>query len=560
MGLHQRHAHGRVFHGEDAREQLRIRKRDSHGDSIRLHVPEGFQAKQVEDDEPQQAASVVYVTLSQTFEGPAMYSTLTGDYNPEVTQAPQTTARNGAPNFFTGEAESRTTDDENAVETSIVVPQSSNRAAQATTLATATSAGASRIGGTPIQATRAASSTAAAASLDSQDTGMTAGGKAGLAIGIIAAFAVLVGAALLFLNKRKKSIKKGDALNEKHGSFADVGARRAEANGMAGGMSGGMPIMAAGAAGAAGAGAAAANKRDSSMTEKVPASLRSTRTASTAPRLSLRPVTQFLPMLGDNKSNGTVNAGEKRNSARERTPANNGADPFADGQAASNPFDEQRRSNESLNGAAAGAAAAANGQRHSPKASWEGSEAATPRSAHFGTAAAVPLAAGAAGAQAPRQPNNVHRVQLDFKPSMDDELELISGALVRLLHEYDDGWALCITMDRSKQGVAPRTCLSKLPVKPRPQGPPPQQGSPGYRPVPPNGAPRGPLPPQNGNRPAPNGAPGAMQPRPLTPQSIRTPSPTEQQRPMEQPSTSGSSSTSPAGSQVPKRKPVGQAM
>ena len=37
-------------------------------------------------------------------------------------------------------------------------------------------------------------------------------------------------------------------------------------------------------------------------------------------------------------------------------------------------------------------------------------------------------------------PVNVHRIQLDFKPSMEDELELKAGQLVRLLHEYDDGW------------------------------------------------------------------------------------------------------------------------
>jgi hypothetical protein len=34
----------------------------------------------------------------------------------------------------------------------------------------------------------------------------------------------------------------------------------------------------------------------------------------------------------------------------------------------------------------------------------------------------------------------VHRVQLDFKPSMEDELELRAGHLVRIVHEYDDGW------------------------------------------------------------------------------------------------------------------------
>ncbi|KAI9776741.1 MAG: hypothetical protein M1839_009385 [Geoglossum umbratile] len=65
----------------------------------------------------------------------------------------------------------------------------------------------------------------------------------------------------------------------------------------------------------------------------------------------------------------------------------------------------------------------------------------------------------------------VHRFQLDFKPSMADKLGLRAGQLVRLLHEYDDGWALCIRLDRSQQGVCPRTCLSKQPVKPRPNSP-----------------------------------------------------------------------------------------
>jgi len=35
---------------------------------------------------------------------------------------------------------------------------------------------------------------------------------------------------------------------------------------------------------------------------------------------------------------------------------------------------------------------------------------------------------------------NVYRVAMDFKPSMEDELELTVGQLVRMLHEYDDGW------------------------------------------------------------------------------------------------------------------------
>lgn len=40
----------------------------------------------------------------------------------------------------------------------------------------------------------------------------------------------------------------------------------------------------------------------------------------------------------------------------------------------------------------------------------------------------------------PTPPNNVYRIQDNYKPSMDDELSLCTGQLVRLLHEYDDGW------------------------------------------------------------------------------------------------------------------------
>lgn len=36
--------------------------------------------------------------------------------------------------------------------------------------------------------------------------------------------------------------------------------------------------------------------------------------------------------------------------------------------------------------------------------------------------------------------STVHRVQLDFNPTLDDEMGLQAGQLVRLLHEYDDGW------------------------------------------------------------------------------------------------------------------------
>ncbi|TLS21297.1 uncharacterized protein PpBr36_10302, partial [Pyricularia pennisetigena] len=103
-------------------------------------------------------------------------------------------------------------------------------------------------------------------------------------------------------------------------------------------------------------------------------------------------------------------------------------------------------------------------------------------------AVASPGAAAIAAAGGPAQ-SAVHRVQLDFKPTMEDEMELKAGTLVRLLFEYDDGWALCIRLDRSQQGVVPRTCLSTRPLKPRAGGPP------GQRPGPPVNAYRGASPP-----------------------------------------------------------------
>lgn len=52
---------------------------------------------------------------------------------------------------------------------------------------------------------------------------------------------------------------------------------------------------------------------------------------------------------------------------------------------------------------------------------------------HSVSAAEIAAAGGPAN-------STVHRVQLDFEPTLDDELGLQAGQLVRLLHEYDDGW------------------------------------------------------------------------------------------------------------------------
>ncbi|OAX77901.1 hypothetical protein ACJ72_07795 [Emergomyces africanus] len=114
------------------------------------------------------------------------------------------------------------------------------------------------------------------------------------------------------------------------------------------------------------------------------------------------------------------------------------------------------------------------------------------------SATAAAVAGAGAGAGGAAGPPNVHRVQLDFTPSMEDELELRAGQLVRLVHEYDDGWALCVRLDRSSQGVVPRTCLSARPVRPRPRNQSNAQGGPGPR-GPPSMGPHG-GPPSDGGR------------------------------------------------------------
>lgn len=72
---------------------------------------------------------------------------------------------------------------------------------------------------------------------------------------------------------------------------------------------------------------------------------------------------------------------------------------------------------------------------------------ASPAGTEFSVSSAAPGApepasSGAAAIAAAGGPVNssVHRVQLDFKRTLDDELDLNAGELVRLLHEYDDGW------------------------------------------------------------------------------------------------------------------------
>lgn len=269
------------------------------------------------------------------------------------------------------------------------------------------------------------SSTATGEAEASTSAGMTSGGKAGMAIGIILVIGVVAGGLLWFFWRKKKGSRPWKkATKEKAGFGGTAGATRINSFGTA------------------------AEKKNS------------------APRLSLRPVTQFIPDLASakkrlsqgnplnmiNKSAGVAAVGAGRNLTPNKPSGSpwerqiggeKGSNPFKDPV---NPFGDQPRAvgppnvtvtppmsddGSSMNGAtgialgaatgaavAAGAVKAGNGQSRNGPGDLQG----------------APVAA--AGPPS----GNVHRVQLDFKPSMEDELELCAGQLVRLLHEYDDGW------------------------------------------------------------------------------------------------------------------------
>jgi SH3 domain len=269
-----------------------------------------------------------------------------------------------------------------------------------------------------------------------------------LAIGIILIIALFVAGALWFYRKKKKDNEElRSADNEKVGGF-------------------GAPF----------AGVAMKTQSRKSV------GIRAQKPDSSAPRLSLRPVTQFIPDLAAakkrisqgnplnmmNKPAGMAAAGAGRHLTRDNPTASpwerraggnsNASNPFNDPPV--NPFGDQAK-----------AAAPPPNVTVTPPPSDDGSATGAGTGvgavAGVGAAAGVGAVAGAAGAamaagagrkgnEQPQRakgspegarmaaggppPGNVHRVQLDFQPSMEDELELRAGQLIRILHEYDDGW------------------------------------------------------------------------------------------------------------------------
>ncbi|KAH0548309.1 hypothetical protein GP486_007997 [Trichoglossum hirsutum] len=488
--------------------------------ALALPVADPLPANDNKAPPAQTVVSVIFVTASKTFSGPvAGYTTMAVGSPLIATAAPpppvQSPSEHPSPqptdiSFNPQDLIDSTTDGSSTTATS---SSSSNSTSATTTLANSSSAHALTTGPTSVSPA-SASGSGSSLSQSSPSGGLSGAAKAGIALAVLIGVGLLLSAVLLFYRRKKK-------LNDSYGKASDEGS--------------------------------SFHNNGSGFADSSRDSTRGGETVREAPQLSLRPVTQFLPNLGSNrKSAGSplamaaaVPAGRHDTpsptssaNGRERnltqSPTSDPANPFGNhAEASERPTTAGSGATGSgvdasvfpapSNGLGAGVAGAmavrqkapppldlSNRRKFSADASASQislplSDAGTENSRSTATTVSTPVAATAAAAAAaaagasghtPSPP--VHRVQLDFKPSMSDELGLRAGQLVRLLHEYDDGWvsfslslslslsalppytyhlstnanilkqALCIRLDRSQQGVCPRTCLSKQPVKPRP--------------------------------------------------------------------------------------------
>lgn len=393
-----------------------------------------------------------------------------------------TIARAGAPIIKTADSSSTTIDAASTSSLPTVIEDPLTESIQ-TTLAIATDAPTfaktTKTAATADNASIISSASPSATSTTDKSTSNETSGaaKAGIAIGVLAGVLVVFLLVFFLFNRRKKQMEQQRLADEDEKSHGF---------------------------GAAAAAAGSQNPR--------------------APRISLRPVTQFLPNLNlDKRASKGPAGGPAVNMNANLAPAaaalglrnpgqgawdrpatnqsSNPANPFgAQAERINGPIAEESVSSMSLNekplpnvgepapgtavsdipanaapnGAAiaagiAGAAAvgagavAAGGLARKASTRKDGPKAldltlpappaplsaipASPSGTTFSADSAGPGhqsngSTGSAAIAAAGGPANttVHRVQLDFKPTLEDEMELRAGQLVRLLHEYDDGW------------------------------------------------------------------------------------------------------------------------
>ena len=447
MAQQQQHYHHHHHHIHPRRHPKRG---DGKGKNANAPVPQV-------DNQVATLVSVVYVTAAQTFEGSVgSYMTL-GVTSADAPAAQSVTSDTPAPLPVTSDTPaaaptSNAADSSAAAISSALVGSlptdtgSSNTAADTTSsplprstatsllqsiltaspsaagLTTATSGVSSSA--LPVDAASAShsSSNADPATVSKSSNGMSGGAKAGVAIGVILGLAALLGLLAFCHHRRRQQQNEAyERPEDEKNPFGDNAAAAA------------------------------------------PAPPR----ATTPPQLSLRPVTQFEPeFMGQKPPTSTGLTAGATTQARDlekaqpqvENPFGHNAELAQNGSEIPAPLRVGTPTSEStgpIAGAAlgvgvtalAGAATANLAQRHNAPKPLDIKRTVSPTPQPIEGAMPSPtgtefsmtsVSTSTMTHGAP--PTNVHRIQLDFKPSMADEIELKAGQLIRLLHEYDDGW------------------------------------------------------------------------------------------------------------------------
>ncbi|EED21490.1 SH3 domain protein [Talaromyces stipitatus ATCC 10500] len=523
-------------------------------------------------DQQTVTAPVVYVTASPTFTGaiggyvtgtqpldtPAESTSTAGKGNPvaqstthtttiphsdkttTTTKAPETTTHAPSTTSTTSTQSTQSTTSTTSLSDLLTTTTEPPQTTFLTSSSTQSQSSTTSSTGTVLDQFPSPTASATTSAAASASNGLTGGAKAGIAIGVLFGVGVIAGLVLFWLHKQR--------MNREEAAAAAAAAENEKFT----------------------------PSQPPPMTSAPPpqsiAAYSTSPTSQTAPQVSLRPITQFNPLFnqpaganpyiaGAAGSAGAAAAGLQVNQPAER-PYNGSAhvppqsprqDPFTDPV---NPFDNGAQAPSPPLPPAKDASSPVRDLTPSPTGSTHNlpspvtEEGPSPGSAEAGAVGAVAEAAVGAAAVAavaaaksedkpaePRTPSpeyvegtgsrpqspvvggasvvsNVHRVQMDFTPSLADEMELRAGQLVRLLKSYDDGWTQCSSMDGSVKGIAPRTCLSARPLQPRrppgsggPNGPgprgPPVMGPNGLngRPMSPAGSGMGPPPQMRGAPP-----------------------------------------------------------
>jgi hypothetical protein len=476
-------AHGHSHHHRHVQRDILSEIGNLLGINSNPQPTQGSQKSNVIQGNGNPAVSVVYVTESATFTGAVggyitqTHADATTTANPKAVGPPvkhsQTTAPTDTQPAPTGTAKTEPTSaTEKSSETSSSISSSTTEVPSTSTGAPTTTFSTAAATTSILAATTALSAGVQEASSvpsptpsvsASTSAGLSGGAKAGIAIGVLLGLAAIAGLVLFWLHKQKKNREAAAAAdNEK--SFAPSQPPMMSANPMRPsqpatpstppqvslrpltefnptldvGRSYGGNALAAGALGA-GVGAAAAAAATRNLTGKHSGTANSPSPSQGSPNPFNDPVNPF--ENGEEVSSPPTPVAKDLPLAAETSPSPTGsASGVPAGLVAGKPASEAANAaaiGVAVGGAVGGAAVAASKaaekeprQQRTPSPEYregspEGSSGSRPQSPVVGGAPFV---------------SNVHRVQMDFAPSLADEMEMKAGQLVRLLKNYDDGW------------------------------------------------------------------------------------------------------------------------